>query len=288
MKLPTRRSDVSRSMASAMRSPVLQDKNFVQSRAATQRFIPTENPKDYERLASAQANAALASGKVGLAFADAGINAADALIKVDAIEQKAAFDAKEAELRSWVGGYAGRLSGENLTEMVNGKRKYATVKENFESEYKKFKKELDQKYGITNGFLRQEFANKELGIKTAANNELDKFIRGAEAEVAQQDSLSHLDYLSTHRELEEWKETASLLFTPAQVQSMYEQKGNAISVGGFQLRINNAKNAGLGNAFLDGLEDELDILTARLVSPGEVDEDGRVFYYIGKFSQLNM
>ena len=176
MKLPNkRRSDVSRSMSSTMRSPVLQDKNFARNQAATQRFIPKENPGDYERLASAQMRAAEAGGNVGIAVADAGISVANAMIEVDNIQQKSAFEAKRAELKSWVGGYAGSLSGENLTEMVNGKRRFSTVKKDFESEYKKFKKDLDQKYGLTNGFFKQEFANEELGIKDSIHAELDKF-----------------------------------------------------------------------------------------------------------------
>lgn len=257
MKLPNKRAAVSRSMSTAMRSPVLRDKNFVQSRAATQRFIPENNPRDYERLANAQMRAAEAGGKVGLAFADMGIRMTDAAIQVDNIQQQVLFDAKEAKLRSWIAGKSGDAAMQDLAAKIDdgsGRRGYEVLKEEAEREYKAFRADLDKEYGITNYELRNKFANTELGLKTAFDNQLNKLIRGAENERSQITSLDTYSDITTMVELDKWRATAENLFTPQQVTEWYDKKTREIGVKAYAGRIDAAED----NATLDAIYAELE------------------------------
>ena len=150
-------------MSTAMRDPVLMDKNFVQSRAAIQKFIPKENPKDYERLANAQMRAAQAEGNVGLALAEAGIKFGDAALQVNTIHQTTAADTRHADLKAWVGQYSADLSGVQLSAWneERGGYNYEFVEGDFEKAWKKKNEEQDKQWFDPSGFREQNQGHQD-------------------------------------------------------------------------------------------------------------------------------
>ena len=247
-------------MSTAMRDPVLMDKNFVQSRAAIQKFIPKENPKDYERLANAQMRAAQAEGNVGLALAEAGIKFGDAALQVNTIHQTTAADTRHADLKAWVGQYSADLSGVQLSAWneERGGYNYEFVEGDFEKAWKKKNEELDKQYKINNGLIRQDLGNKTKGIKTAMGMELAKFVRGAEDEASQHSSMKQYGLIANESDLQDWKKTAQLIFPPEKVYELENDARSAITFKAFDGRISSVEGA--SNDQLDLMQEELDAL----------------------------
>jgi hypothetical protein len=278
MKLPNKRSEVSRSMSSAMREPILRS-NAKQEVAATQRFFGM--PTNYDDVGNAQARAAQAQGRVGLALADTGIAALGAVAQVDAIQQKVTYDARVSELNSWLAGYAAEEAlRQDLGQFdpVTKSYGYDSMDEKFQSEYRQFKEFLGKKYKLTNGALQQEWANVERGSSTEARIRLDRLKRGAMDERVQGDSLVAHSRLSTSDELESWRVDAEKIFPPAKVEELYLAGQDNILIKEYRTKV--FGGFGESNSNIEEWKYELD----RLMMPGS---EGQLGASITAYNRVN-
>lgn len=258
MRLPTKRDYSSRSMASAMRNPVLEQQRdkYV---GYQQSFTPM--PTNYDDVGTAQARAAVAQGEAGIALAEVGLSVVKAADSAHQIQNKSRLLAKKAEMASWLGGYVADASMRDLAlQTGKGKYGYETERANFDKEFRRFEEDLNARYGITDPFIAEEWRAARMGMMDEFGTQLDYLIDGAKDQRAVADAGSALEKVMDHASLDKWaKEVGVFVFAPDKLNDIMDLKTQEIEINSalVTVRDNPASNS---NNFLYG---EIDTILER-------------------------
>ena len=241
-------------MRSAMRDPVLQDKNFVKARAATQRFYGVD-PSAYMALGAAQSRAALAQGRMGLQFGETVQRATNAAIEADSILQTAAADSALSELKSWSAEYAADISENDLTFFDGDKYGYEKLQEQYKKDLEKKKSELRSRYKFSNGGIVNDYNNKARGVETALGNRVGDFTRNAQLDLGRAEVQRRMNKgFDTREELYGALDTASAFYSPEEMVKMEAVALSAFEGRQTQTLIDGVKTS---NKALSLIEEEL-------------------------------
>ena len=258
MKLPTKRDYSSRSMAPAMRNPVLEEGRD-DYKSYQQDFKPM--PTNYDDIGNAQARAALYRGQMMAEVTDLGLSAVSAVGKVKEVQSKSRMAAKEVELRSWLAGYVSDAERRGLSTMTEGGQYgYEVERKNYEDSLRKYEAELNKKYRIDDPVTAEEWRLRRMGILSTSNELVDGLIDSAKDIQAKVDAGKALDGVFDAEGVEEWdKEVGQWVFDP---KERYELKTLKIQQLGKQEALS-FMNSGEGNWRNDVVEAKLQELLGR-------------------------
>jgi len=256
MRLPNKQDHASRSMASTMRKPVL-EQNRIAHRAAVQRFTPM--PTNYDDVGRAQGRAALASIEVWNQVGKLGTQIA----AIDQEHQKTALAAKKARLVEFASTYYSSAAMEDLNENVEGtlSKKHRFVSSDFQSALADKLEELDEEFVITDPELKSMWANAKLGIVSETQNNLNSLIDRARDQEAKDNAEIEFNGINTKDEFTVWSEEfGEKWWSPMQLEKMRIAKFHQIEINGVNAHVNTAPEFGSNGhirEYLNGEEERL-------------------------------
>jgi hypothetical protein len=211
-----------------MRRPVIEE-GREPYRAYQQDFKPM--PTNYDDIGNAQARAALMQGEMAVKLGELGGTAATTVQKINRAHNKVRLAAKEAEVRSWLGGRFADAKNRNLTMInENGVYGYTTEMKDFDNEWRKFEAEINKRLPISDPAIAEEWRIKRMGILSQHRDAVRVLIDNAKDIVAGDEAVSALLRVTNREQLDTWYESAKHVLPPGELNGKYHLKIQELGV----------------------------------------------------------